>query len=175
MDGQLGENVQTLATVLQDLDVLCDEKTGKVAAMINGFADWFEAVRELWSLRAQVEEGDEGESAMEFVDGLGPAWRQEAATLMRRLSSLRSLMDGLEHPSDESTAAEVVNCVNTVLEGAVEELDLMTKIEKIVGEQEKAWVDARLDRVIAQLDLGGIAASNLESVQAVQEHDAAVA
>lgn len=158
-EGALGENVQTLATVLQDLDVLCDERGGKVAATVAGFAGWFEAVRELWSLRAQVEEGGDGEAAMEFVDGLGAVWRQEVATLIRRLSGLRSLMDSLEKPQADSTVAEVVDCVCEILRGAIEELDLMTRIEKIVGEREKAWVDARLDRVIAELDLGNIADS----------------
>jgi hypothetical protein len=163
-DGSLGENVQTLATVLQDLDILCDEKGGKVAATVAGFTGWFEAVRELWSLRAQVEEGGDGEAAMEFVDGLGAAWRHEVASLIRRLGGLRSLMDSLEKPQADSTVAEVVDCVGEILRGAIEELDIMTKIEKIVGEQEKAWVDARLDRVIAELDLGSLVDSGITAV-----------
>ncbi|KAF2673583.1 hypothetical protein BT63DRAFT_410571 [Microthyrium microscopicum] len=146
-DGALGENIQSLAGVLQELDVLCDAKTGRVADVLDSFGQWLDAVNELWELRTQAEEQGDADAAAQCVDGLGGHWRQEVATLIRRLAGLRNILDGLEVPQEGSSVGHVMIETSELIKGSIEELETVVQIEKMVEEREERWIDLQLQNI----------------------------
>jgi hypothetical protein len=160
-DGALAENVQSLAAAVTDLHVLLDPRGGgRVAQVLEVFAAWIAAVEEMWALRAAAAEAEEQEQEdgdgvgfggeEEVVDGLGAHWRGEVAALERRVGGLVSLVEGLERPVEGSSAAEIVGLVTEVLSGTAEELALVARVERAVGEREREWVDRRLARLLGE-------------------------
>lgn len=138
--GALGDNVQALAGVVLEADVLCDQATGRVGAAVGAFGAWIEAVEEMWAAR---EEGS-GAAAVEFIDGLGEEWREEGKALIRRLSGLLGILDGLERPREGSSVALVMQRVRDILAGSIEELEMVLLTEKLVVRMESDWVDQQL-------------------------------
>jgi hypothetical protein len=137
--GALGDNVQALAGVVLEAEVLCDE-SGRVKTAVEAFGAWIEAVEEMWCAR----EGGSGAAAVEFIDGLGEEWGEEVKALVRRLSGLLSILDGLERPREGSSVAIVMQRVRDILVTNIDELETVLVTERLVVRMESDWVDQQL-------------------------------
>jgi hypothetical protein len=146
-DAGLGEHVQALSGVLSEALILCDEQSGRVRGVVGVFGEWAECVGEMWSARDEMVLAKKG-GGVEFIDGLGAEWREEASEVRRRLRSLVGIMERLEQPRDGSVVASVVDGVRQLIGCAVEEVDLVIAVEKVVVDMEEEWVDGQLNGMI---------------------------
>lgn len=134
-DADLGAHVQALAGVIQDLLMLCEDG-GRVSLNVDVFAEWIEAVDELWTMRRDGLVGND-----EFVDGLGESWRTEVSALLRRVTGLLRMLEGLEKPVQGSTVDDIVQNLEEFLKGTLEELQTIQAIEKVVMDGERQRID----------------------------------
>jgi hypothetical protein len=109
-----------------------------VQGAIGGFGEWMGCVVEMWSAR------DQGGGGVEFIDGLGEEWREECSGLVRRLQGLVGILDNLERPRGESAVGEVMRLNRECLVGAIEELEMVGRIERMVVGLEDEWVERQL-------------------------------
>jgi hypothetical protein len=81
---------------------------------------------------------------VEFIDGLGEEWGEEVKALVRRLSGLLSILDGLERPREGSSVAIVMQRVRDILVTNIDELETVLVTERLVVRMESDWVDQQL-------------------------------
>jgi hypothetical protein len=142
-DAALGENIQTLAGIVQEVTVMSEEN-GRVHSCVTSFEEWFEVVQEV-----RAERG----SAAIFVEGLGEEWRAETTALVRRLSGLWRMLETLERPAEPSSVADIVFGTRDLLKGMLDEITTVVDIEKTVMEREKDWVDEQLRQLEEGLEI----------------------
>jgi hypothetical protein len=135
VDADLGAHVQALAGVVGDLLMLCEDG-GRASLNVDVFADWIEAVDELWGMRRDGLVGGD-----EFIDGLGENWRGEVAALLRRVTGLLRVLEALERPVPGSTVDDIVRNLEEFLKGTLEELQTIQAIEKVVMDGERQRID----------------------------------
>jgi len=141
----LAENVRVLASVLKDLLDLTDD-AGRHTKLLRDFEHWFS-----WSnyvLKARAEQKDE---RLEFVEGLGDAWKMESEALMRKLAVLKRDVEALVAPDKGSTVAAVLDSCRCLLEDALEEVRTIWGIEQEVVDKEARWVEERLRAVTGDM------------------------
>jgi hypothetical protein len=149
--GLLAENVQLLASVVEEVMVLVEED-GRVYGVLSIFEEWMTYVNNIWQIRQSAP--SRGET--EFIEGLGEKWRAECRALMRRLGALGRVLDGLERAQEGSSLYSVMENVRKLRSGAVEELKTVLSIEEDIVKREKVWVDEMiggLDRHIGRAGL----------------------
>jgi hypothetical protein len=144
---RLADNIQTLATVIRETTSLI-EPSGRAAVAVGWFASWINGVERVWLRRQSTSTGLE-EHDVEFVDqDMGSDWRTEAQSVLRRLSGLRRMLEGLPKPDAVSTVAHVMGSLDGLLRGAIEELETVVATEKVVMKLEREWVDGMLGDVL---------------------------
>jgi hypothetical protein len=134
--GLLAENVQLLASVVEEVMVLVEED-GRVHGVLAIFEEWMNYVDSIWSIRQST--SSQGE--IDFIDGLGEKWRAECRALMRRLGALGRVLEGLERAEEGSSLFSLMENVAQLRGGVMEELKTVLRIEEDVVMREKIWVD----------------------------------
>ncbi|RDI86155.1 hypothetical protein Vi05172_g3736 [Venturia inaequalis] len=147
----LAENTQILSHVVAETTQLL-EPGGRVEEVIGVFSDWLGLVEGIWNLREDNRGSDCIGSEFDFIDGLGETWEAEAAGLGRRLGGLGRMVEGLDMPRKESSLWDLMSLVKLLIEGAVEELGVVGKVQREVVEREKGWVDERLEGMGADIE-----------------------
>ncbi|TID26757.1 hypothetical protein E2P81_ATG01221 [Venturia nashicola] len=149
--GSLAENVQVLSNVVTETTQLL-EPGGRVEEVIGVFSDWLGLVEGIWDLREENHGSNSVGSEFDFIDGLGETWEAEAAGLGRRLGGLGRMLEGLDMPRKESSLWDLMSLVKLLIEGAVEELAVVGKVQREVVEREKRWVDEKVKGMEADIE-----------------------
>jgi hypothetical protein len=143
--GRLGDSIQTLASVIRETTILV-ENGGRATVAVGWFTEWISDVEEVWRKRQEHEHNAEAE--VEFVSDMGAEWREEAAAVLRRLSGLRRMLEGLEKPDAGSSVAEVMVFLDSLLRGATDEMETVVAIEKQIMGLEKQWINDKMEQVM---------------------------
>ncbi|EOA81507.1 uncharacterized protein SETTUDRAFT_143068 [Exserohilum turcica Et28A] len=144
----LVEHVQILSEPLHELPSLV-EPGGRLQRLVVDFEQWMQWVQEIRSVRSGHAGGN---AALGTIEGLGDSWEAETAALMRKLTVFARDLERLAPPTPGSSIASMVDACTSILQGILDELQTMQKIEREVVAREKLWVEDRL-RVIAR-DVG---------------------
>ena len=143
--GSLVQHVQVLSGPLHELPSLV-QTGGRFQRQTATFEQWVSWVQEVRTARQ-----DRAEGGLGSVEGLGDAWKAENAALMRKLTSFARDLSGLAQPTIGSSIASIVSCCESLLDGLLEELRVMQTIEQDVVEEEKEWVESRLQGIAADI------------------------
>lgn len=149
--GSLAENIQVLSNVITETTQLL-EPGGRVEEVIGVFSDWLGLVEGIWDLREENHGSNSIGSEFDFIDGLGETWEAEAAGLGRRLGGLGRMVEGLDMPRKESSLWDLMSLVKLLIEGAVDELGVVGKVQREVVEREKRWVNERVAGMEADIE-----------------------
>jgi hypothetical protein len=137
----LVEHVQVLSGPLHELPSLV-QTGGRFQRLVGAFEQWVTWVEEVQSARH-----NRTEAGLGSLEGLGDAWKGENAALMRKLTSFARDLDGLSQPAAGSSISSIVDSCKKLLEGLLEELQIMQTIETDVVSKEKEWVETRLQGI----------------------------
>ncbi|KAK0646583.1 hypothetical protein B0T16DRAFT_429392 [Cercophora newfieldiana] len=144
-DGRgLEEKVQVLDAVLSSLWAM-GESGGRYARVVRGFEKWIVRVERVVQARNRVG-GLDGlvESGEEVLVGeMDSVWKEEVRVLGRRLEEVRRGLKGLLDGGGEESGGSlerIVRGCEVLVEGMVEELEVMLGIEREVVREEMAWV-----------------------------------
>lgn len=149
--GSLAENIQILSNVVTESTQLL-EPGGRVEEVIGVFSEWLGLVEGIWDLREENHGSISIGSEFDFIDGLGETWEAEAAGLGRRLGGLSRMLEGLDMPRKECSLWDLMSLVKLLIEGAVDELSVVGKVQREVVEREKRWVDERIKGMEADIE-----------------------
>lgn len=139
------EHIQILSEPLHELPSLV-ESGGRLQRLVGEFEHWLLWVQDVRSAR---QDHGRAKTAFGTIEGLGDAWKAENATLSRKLTALARDLNRLASPTPGSSIACIIEACTSILQGVLDELQTMQKIETEVVSREKDWVENRL-RVIAQ-------------------------
>lgn len=140
-DAAFAENAQTLAAVIRDATVLAEEG-GRIHGVLSQFETWISGVETIWASRANSPSNTGGSG---FMEDLGEDWRNEVATLIRRLGSLERGLSSLPTAKEGSSLAHVLRVFEELVEGMAGELRCVQVVERDVVGGERKWVDMALD------------------------------
>lgn len=149
--GSLAENIQVLSNVIAETTQLL-APGGRVEEVIGVFSEWLGLVEGIWDLREENHESNRIGSEFDFIDGLGETWEAEAAGLGRRLGGLGRMVEGLDMPRKESSLWDLMSLVKLLIEGAVDELGVVGKVQREVVERERKWVDEKVKGMEADIE-----------------------
>lgn len=141
----LHEHIQVLSGPLQELPSLV-QTGGRFQHLVTAFEQWVSWAEEVQSARQNRAGTGSGS-----IEGLGDAWKAENAALKRKLSSFTRDLSGLPQPTAGSSVASIVECCDALLQGLVDELQIMQAIEADVVSKEKEWVESRLQGIAADI------------------------
>jgi hypothetical protein len=150
----LVEYIQILSGPLHELPSLLGAG-GRYERLIGEFEHWISRVEHLSSRRLTSTLND---GNLDSVEGLGDSWKAENAALIRKVTSFARDLDQVQHPSEGSSIASIVDTCKALLNGLSEELHVIQAIEAAVVAKEKEWVEARLQafaRNIGSTSVGG--------------------
>lgn len=139
--GSLAENIQVLSNVIAETTQLL-APGGRVEEVIGVFSEWLGLVEGIWDLREENHESNRIGSEFDFIDGLGETWEAEAAGLGRRLGGLGRMVEGLDMPRKESSLWDLMSLVKLLIEGAVDELGVVGKVQREVVERERKLISS---------------------------------
>lgn len=145
----LSENIRTLSTVVTEILSLIEDE-GRVSGLLEIFEHWIEWVGGIWASRTDQEFS---EAQVEFVEGLGEAWRSECRALVRKLGSLGRVLDGLEKPKDGSSIRVLMDSVSLLTAETLNELKMVLRLEGEIVEKEVRRVDEGVGRLEMELGL----------------------
>ena len=146
----LGENINTLSNIVNEVMALLDENGGRVYAALEIFEAWITWVEAIYSNR-----DNHAHRNSEFIDGLGESWKAEVASLIRKLQALSRQIDGLgrmNHCGEGSSLVAVIRNMNGLTKGAVEELRLVEGLEAEVVRKEGRWVDEQVGGMMSDIN-----------------------
>ncbi|KAK7740577.1 hypothetical protein SLS53_005422 [Cytospora paraplurivora] len=150
--GGLEDRVQVLDGILSGVWSL-GEPGGRYARAVRKFERWAE--RMVWSAEARRKAGGlgalMGDDTVAFVGELDPVWKDEVASMTRKLDlwrrQLRQLGGGLvpggggdEGQQQPSSLVRILAGCRDQVDGMLAELDIMGQIERDALAQETAWV-----------------------------------
>ncbi|KZM19781.1 uncharacterized protein EKO05_0004397 [Ascochyta rabiei] len=141
----LVEHIQILSGPLHELPSLV-QTGGRFQRLVAAFEQWVSWLEEVRSARESRTEAGLGS-----IEGLGDAWKAENASLVRKLTSFARDLNGLSQPAAGSSIASIVFSCKTLLQGLLEELEVMQTIEASVLLKEKEWVETRLQGIAADI------------------------
>ncbi|KAI9763197.1 MAG: hypothetical protein M1840_000863 [Geoglossum simile] len=149
----LGERIQSLGSVIPEI-VSVTGAGGKYARLVKNFEWWIEWIEQIQETRGRDGSAFNGVGEMEFVDGLGNGWRDETATLSRKLGFWLQNLDGVgSSPAGSSLALVVARC-RCLVEGMLQELDIMRGMECAIVVRESCWVSEKVAELLAEIDSG---------------------
>lgn len=144
------DRVQTLDEVVSGLWSL-SEPGGRYARVVRQFEKWVdqmlaavEARRKAGGLGALMESGE-----VAFIGELDPAWKDEVASLARKLDGWRKHLSQLKEgiPETARDKEQPMSSLVRILDGCrcqlydmLAELDVMEEIERDAFSQEAAWI-----------------------------------
>lgn len=147
----LTEHIQILSGPLQELPSLVDSE-GRFGRLIEQFETWIMWADEVSA--ARLLEAEMNRPSLESVEALGDSWKAENAALTRKLTSYSSDLGRLTQPASGSSIAIVVASCQQLVDGLLNELQIMRKIELDIVAREQTWVEAGL-KAIAR-DVGSL-------------------
>ncbi|KAI9740628.1 MAG: hypothetical protein M1818_004592 [Claussenomyces sp. TS43310] len=156
----LDEKVQALDQVLTGVWKV-GEAGGRFSRLVRRFERWLANVQDI--LEARRHQQDEEASVLEassrssrpepvFIEALEPAWKEECAGFRRNLSGWQNTLRHLGSPVEarsSSLAATVLGC-RALVDGMLEQLVVMQRVEAAVGRRERDWIDAMCDAVASE-------------------------
>jgi hypothetical protein len=144
--GLLAENVQLLAGVVTEVSQLV-EPDGRLQGILDIFEEWIKYVSTIWDTRY----ASHSPADVEFIEGLGEPWRAEVRALTRQLAGMGRVLEGLEKPKEGSSLRALVDGSTHLINGSLEELKVVLKLEGEAVKREKLWVDERMGRLEREL------------------------
>ncbi|KAF2132209.1 hypothetical protein P153DRAFT_285091 [Dothidotthia symphoricarpi CBS 119687] len=141
----LPAHMQSLSGPLHDLPSLV-APGGRLHRLAADFEHWLSWVQDVRSARKSPLGSP---NASVSLAGLGDEWTAEAAALARKLTSFARDLEGLmtPPPAPGSSIACIVLACSELLDGLLDELQTMQKIEAQVVGREKNWVEQRLQGI----------------------------
>ncbi|KAF2275025.1 uncharacterized protein EI97DRAFT_459663 [Westerdykella ornata] len=143
------EHIQILSGPLQELPLLL-HPGGRFERLVSGFQHWVTRVEAIWEAREKDSPSAPG--SLTSVEALGDSWRADNASLTRKLTSFQRDLARLAKPPPESSIASIVSACSQLVEGVLEELVIMQKIQEDIVKAEQEWVKTSL-QIIAR-DIG---------------------
>jgi hypothetical protein len=147
-DAGFAELLQTLAGVVNEVSLLAEEG-GRVERAVAEFERWIQWIDDIWTRR----DAKDVRAEAEFIDGLGDNWKADTAALVRRLGGLKRVVELVPPAKTGSSFELVVAGFGQLMETMLEELGLLIKIESMIVEREKKWVDDRIDVMAEEIGL----------------------
>jgi hypothetical protein len=156
-DGRAGqgleERIQSLGSVIPEI-VNTTGAGGKYARLVKSFERWIERIEQIWETRERNGSVLNNGGEPEFVEGLGNGWKDETASLSRKLEIWLQDLDGVgSSPAGSSLALVVARC-KYLMEGMLQELDIMRGMERAVVERESRWVSEKVAELLDEIDSG---------------------
>jgi hypothetical protein len=145
----LAEYAQILSGPLQELPSLV-ESDGRFWRLMEDFERWMVWVDEVLRLRR---ESIDQVPDLSTVEALGDAWKAENAALTRKLTSYSRDLQRLSQPAQESSIAVIVSACRCLVDGILEELHVMRRIEDDVLAREKEWVEGALKAIARDISV----------------------
>ncbi|KAF2867983.1 hypothetical protein BDV95DRAFT_455317, partial [Massariosphaeria phaeospora] len=139
----LVKHIHILSGPLHELPPLV-ESGGRFQRLAEDFDRWLSWVKEVWDAREGYKEG---RGDLVSAEGLGDSWQAEIATLTRKLTTFSRDLERLTQPPRESSIANAITACKELLDGILEELQIMQAIELGVVAKEKEWIEARLHAI----------------------------
>ena len=137
----LAEHVQILTRIVSDLTSLTDPES-RYSEVVDTFDDWMTAAEPILTDSPPRRSG--------FTDALSESWQAAHTAVTLKLRSiqrdLRMLPPcPLPNDSDHPSSLEILvrNC-SSLADGMLKELDIMTKLEKGMLQQEKARINEQI-------------------------------
>ncbi|KAK4175225.1 hypothetical protein QBC36DRAFT_379515 [Triangularia setosa] len=154
--GGLEERVRVLDEVLGSIWALTEpythnHKGGRYIRLVKQFERWLNGAEQILSSRARGE--TEGE---ELIAGIGQDWKEEIGSLSRKIHSIRQDLYGVleghetKGDGDGKNLRRVLTGTRELVEGMVQEVEIMEVVEGEVREREMEWV-----RGVNRADEGG--------------------
>ncbi|KAH7052243.1 hypothetical protein B0J12DRAFT_571847 [Macrophomina phaseolina] len=140
----LAENIQLLGPLLNELRALTDSG-GRHTRAVQEFEEWAARAEQVWA-------GREAGQRVEVVSRLGDAWKVEVGALLRKETALAREAEGLAEAAAGSSIRAVVDGSRALVAGMVEELQLMRRVEVLVGEDEARFVESGLQGIAAETE-----------------------
>lgn len=143
------EYIQVLSGPLHELPSLV-EPGGRYHRIIDDFERWMLWVEETQSSRRSAA-NTSGNSVS--IESLGDSWKAETAAMTRKVTSYARDLEILDQPTPGSSIAIIVDTCRALLQGIVEELQVMQAIEADIVGKEKDWVEARLQAIAQDVQI----------------------
>ncbi|KAI9747406.1 MAG: hypothetical protein M4579_007471 [Chaenotheca gracillima] len=151
--GDGADRIQTLSSTLQEIQLLLVEpgSGGKYPRVLKTFEKWLARIEDVYRRREHPHAEDEDEEdEVIFVEGLGVGWRNEAASLSRKISSLSRQLErtGLGTATPGSGLEMALSRSRDILSNATAELEMMTSLERDVLTKERVWIDTQIAQIL---------------------------
>ncbi|KAG6004766.1 hypothetical protein E4U21_000796 [Claviceps maximensis] len=157
-DKNIEDRIQVLDEVVTNLWILSEPAGGRYARLVRRFERFLDRVCDAEAARRQSLQGGEealipaGGGSLDalFIDELDASWKDEVATLTRRLETWKaqfSAVDDFAAPDDGSPSAlgRMLAGVGQLLRDMLQELYTMGEIEGLALAREEAWIE-RMNR-----------------------------
>jgi hypothetical protein len=130
----LDERIQALDEVVNGVCNL-GEGDGKYARVVRKFERWLNRSQNTLASRENGIEED-----VVFLEGLGHLWTDECLNINRKLSSWNQILRNLGGLDKTSSLGRIVEGYRVLVVGMLEEMKVMSHIEKTFMEREKNWI-----------------------------------
>jgi hypothetical protein len=154
----LAEHIQILSGPLQELPSLVDSD-GRFGRLIEDFEQWIKWADEVSAARTL--DAEMNRPTLESVEALGDTWKAENAALTRKLTSYSRDLGRLTQPASGSSIASVVTFCQQLVDGLLDELQIMRKIERDIVAREQKWVETGLKSIAR--DVGSLIGTDDDS------------
>ncbi|KAI9858603.1 MAG: hypothetical protein M1813_007408 [Trichoglossum hirsutum] len=147
----LGERIQTLGSVIPEI-VNITGAGGKYARLVRGFERWIEWTEQIWEARDHDGRELNSRGELDFVQSLGDGWRDETASLSRKLGLWLQELDGVGSSFAGSSLSLVLTHCRCLTEGMMQELEVMRGLEREIVARESRWVSEKVAEISAETD-----------------------
>ena len=162
---QIADKVQLLSRTISDVYNLIDTD-GKYTNVLEIFESWFTQALRIREQREPTNNADRLNIALTLIEGIGDGWKAEALVLERELTYCQREIKAFGVLRTGSILGTLLPLYNELVEGLLEELDVVQWVENEVMARETGWIEHTIHDLAGDVSCDiGSAILSPESVQ----------
>ena len=153
----LDEKVRILDEALSDIWTMSDEKSGRYTRLVRTFEKFLGQVKDVLEYRERDDHRHDLNAELLddeviFIDPLPREWKEAAFHVERKLKSCQEALESLGNAdpttreeshgnASRSTLSRALHNLSNIVDGMLEELNVMVTLEDEIVRREKEWIE----------------------------------